>query len=228
MASPLQRFGKDFVALLPIQYLGTTGYYAAMSAFHTVAIDYAVRYDKRYKTAHRFSIVDTRDELTLTVPVSHDFSGITDRHPTWADVRVSTHGSWWDVHRIALESAYGRTPFFEFYIDRFMTLMRKRTDADCESVVDLIRLGDKQLRRSLDIDTRIIAPDQNLADGYKVIDLRRFDFSQLCNTTYYQLRADRLGFRHGLSALDLLFNVGTEAPLVLRKMTYNASELFQI
>jgi hypothetical protein len=26
----------------------------------------------------------------------------------------------------------------------------------------------------------------------------------------------------------LLFNVGTEAPLVLRKMTYNASELFQI
>jgi hypothetical protein len=35
---------------------------------------------------------------------------------------------------------------------------------------------------------------------------------------YYQVRADKLGFRKGLSALDLLFNMGPESQLVLKEI----------
>ena len=34
---------------------------------------------------------------------------------------------------------------------------------------------------------------------------------------YYQVRAGKLGFISGLSILDLIFNLGPEAPLVLQK-----------
>ncbi|MDE6643883.1 MAG: WbqC family protein, partial [Muribaculaceae bacterium] len=36
---------------------------------------------------------------------------------------------------------------------------------------------------------------------------------------YYQVRADRLGFIPNLSILDLIFNLGPEAPLLLKKIT---------
>ena len=52
-----------------------------------------------------------------------------------------------------------------------------------------------------------------------VVDLRHADFGTIgCETEYYQIRADRLGFRSGLSVLDLIFNVGTEAPLILKRI----------
>ncbi|MCM1406727.1 MAG: WbqC family protein, partial [[Clostridium] fimetarium] len=35
---------------------------------------------------------------------------------------------------------------------------------------------------------------------------------------YYQVRADRFGYLPNLSALDLLFNLGPEAPLYLRAL----------
>jgi hypothetical protein len=213
----LTRFTSDTIAILPPQYLGTAVYYAILAAYPVAVIDTAMRYDKRFKSAHRCTIVDTRDDLRLTVPVSHDFSQLGDRTPTWADVRVSTHGSWWDVHRIALESAYGRTPFFEYYIDRFLPAYRHRTDDDCESVIELDMMLDEQLRRSLGIETQVLTTTANLLDK-KVVDYRRHDFAAAPDVTYYQVRADKLGFRKGLTALDLLFNMGPEAPLVLKEM----------
>jgi hypothetical protein len=212
----LTRFDTDTVAIMPAQYLGTTVYYAILSAYHTVVIDTAMRYDKRFKSVHRCAIVDTRDELRLTVPVSHDFSQIGERTPTWSDVKVSTHGAWWDVHRIALESAYGRTPFFEFYIDRFMPAFRSRKEEECESITELDLMLDEQIRRSLGLETNV--PSTIDLSNKTIVDYRRYDFTVAPDVTYYQVRADKLGFRKGLSILDLLFNTGTEAPLILKQI----------
>jgi hypothetical protein len=212
----LTRFTSDTIAILPPQYLGTAVYYAILAAYPVAVIDVNMRYDKRFKSAHRCTIVDTRDELKLTVPVSHDFSQLGERTPTWSDVKVSTHGAWWDVHRIALESAYGRTPFFEFYIDRFLPAFRRRTDEDCESVIELDMMLDEQIRRSFGIETKVLT-DKELSDKDEV-DYRRYDFAEAPDVRYYQVRADKLGFRKGLSALDLLFNMGPESQLVLKEI----------
>ena len=196
-------------AVFAPQYFGSVDYYALLSSFGKVYVNIDLRADKRFKSAHRCKIVDTRDEIMLTVPVVHA-SG----KQSWNDIAVSAHGCWWSNHLTALESAYGRTPFFDYYIDRFRPIFEKKYDSGEISVGQLDCQCDKIIREILGIDNEVVygSPDEHID----------FDFShekeiRLCTEPYYQIRSQELGFRYNLSILDLIFNVGPESPLYLHK-----------
>ena len=201
----------DSVAAFAPQYFGSVEYYAALSSFGKVYVDLNLVADKRFKSAHRCQIVDTRDEIMLTVPIVHPHG----RH-SWLDTPVSAHGRWWHVHNTALESAYGRTPFFEYYIERFSPIFNHDYETEKVTVGALDRECDTIIRQILGIDNEVIysSPTEEIKNDYRRI--REFDQSTI---PYYQLRADRLGFRSGQSILDLIFNLGPEAPLHLRKIS---------
>lgn len=213
MPSPLVIYHGQ-KAVMPPQYFGSTGYYAVLAAYPEVYIDCGMRADKRFKTAHRCQIADTRGLLTLTMPVSHPHGP-----HSWAETAVSTHGHWPAVHLTALESAYGRTPFFEFYIDRLRPLFEAGQFEDPgRNVAEHDLRCDEALRRILGLDNNVSpATDAEslINDGAR--DFRRHDFTAIKISQYYQVRADRLGFYPGLSILDLIFNLGPEAPLYLLK-----------
>ncbi|MDE6650914.1 MAG: WbqC family protein [Paramuribaculum sp.] len=212
MPNPLIRY-NDVTAALPPQYCGSCSYYSVLASYSRVIIHDGMRFDKRFKSTHRTSIADTRGILDLTVPVAKP------QHSTsasWSEATVSPHGGWWNIHLTALESAYGRTPFFEFYIDDFLPLFKE--NACGTSITDFDGALDAIIRRLLGLSTEVehlTAPE--LPGGVK--DLRKANFSTLAPVApYYQVRADRLGFIPDLSILDLLFNLGPEAPLhLLRK-----------
>ena len=202
--------GKEITAVFAPQYFGSVRYYAALWKCGRAIIDTGQRYDKRFKSIHRCRIADTHGELTLTVPVSRPEP---DAPRLWSNARVSAHGQWWHTHIVSLESAYGRTPFFEFYIDRFKPWL-------CDSgisVTDLCRGIDETLRRALGIDTEIMYGTPKPGDDF--IDHRDNDFADIKDVEYYQVRADRFGFMPGLSVLDLLFNMGPESVLILDRMS---------
>ncbi len=209
---PLQTMPDSRAALLPPQLFGTVGYYALAARYAATAVDYGMRYDKRFKSVHRYAVADTRGRLELTVPVSKD-SGTC----TWAEVRVSAHGRWWEVHRTALESAYGRTPYFEFYIDRLLPLFAPRPlsgDA-AESVAGLCRRADGAVRGILGLPPAVEM--SGLSSRAAVDDYRRTDFAAVCAPqTYWQVRRGTLGFVDRLSVLDIIFSLGPEAPLFFR------------
>lgn len=189
------------VAIFPPQYFGCVGYYAAMSDYDLVVIDYGMRFDKRQKSVHRTSIADARGSLLLTLPISHGAEV-----KTWSDIIISAHSNWWDVQRGAIESAYGRTPFFEFYFDRFKSFFSAQIPGS--RLVNHLAAIDAVIRDILDIKTRVSAtlpPNINPDD---VADLRKFDFSQYPSSPYPQIRADRLGFIPNLSVIDKIFNAG--------------------
>ena len=100
---------------LPPALAPSAAYYALMGRYAYARIAMHAPYDKRRKETHRYEVADTRGRLTLTVPVQPPH-GIA--RAQWTDVRLSGHGRWQDVHATSLASAYGRTPFYEFYIDR--------------------------------------------------------------------------------------------------------------
>ncbi|MDE6693353.1 MAG: WbqC family protein [Muribaculaceae bacterium] len=203
---------NDRTGVFAPQYYGSVRYYAALAAYRRVVVDAGLRFDKRFKSVHRCTIIDTRAELTLTVPVAHRPVG-TDGRRTWRQMGVSAHGEWWNVHRVSLESAYGRTPFFEFYIDRFMPWLRYEDT----SIVDFDLGLDEVVRRTLGLETEVSYSTEDM-DIEATDDHRSNLFPAVRDVVYYQVRADRLGFHPDLSILDLLFNMGPEAPLVLRKM----------
>lgn len=165
-------------------------------------------FDKRAKETHRFTIADTRGRLDLTVPVAKPESSKC----RWSEVKISTHGAWWDVHRVALESAYGRTPYFEFYIDRFLPMLTAGVEERYPLLRDLALAWDAQIRDILGMEP---AAD-TLGEGALTTVPEKFTA-----LPYRQVRQQQLGFVANLSVLDLIFNLGPEAAIYLNNLCSN-------
>lgn len=194
--------------------MGSVGWYAAMMHYGRVVVDTAVPYDKRAKAVHRCDIADTRGPLSLTVPLAKP--SVAFREATWNDCAVSAHDEWWVRHRVTLESAYGRTPFFEFLIDRFLPLLRDPAEwSEWPDAITFDRIADEAVRSLLAIgDTvewgnaaELLAEETPEA----IVDLRRADFALRDQQPYWQVRDADHGFLPNLSILDLIFNLGPEA-----------------
>lgn len=217
----MRRFGHIEARLtLPLRYFGTVDYYAAMGACACVTVDDTARYDKRQKGTHRMDIVDTHGLKSLTVPVSRPDNLVGPL--CWSDIAVSRHGQWWHVVSETLASAYGRTPFFEFYIDRLRPFFSSSTPDIYPDVATLCHEADTAVRAILGLDNDItyasqstVCPTSAALPAITQSDLPIFPIE------YYQVRHDKFGFLPHLSVLDLIFNMGPESPLILRKMIGN-------
>lgn len=190
-------------ALLPPRLFPSIDYYAFMARHKHIAFDLDAPYNKADKGTHRFTIADNRGPLRLTVPVSKP-SGAH----LWRETTVSSHGRWYETMPVALETGYGRSPFFEFYIDRLMPLFDMRN----ESIVDLCLRADSIVRSILHLPVEVVSAEQ----GSEVL-LNDSAIKALypVEVPYYQVRAHEFGFIGGLSILDLIFNLGPEAELYL-------------
>jgi hypothetical protein len=207
--SPITVF-PERTGIIEPTFCGSVATYAAMAACAKVVVDASARYNKREKALHRCSIEGPNGVQRLTVPLQKPQEWHSTRI---ADVLVSTHGDWWHVHWGALEAAYGRTPFFEYYADDlrpwFSGKVEHLVDLDmgihrfCLSVLDL----------PLDSHTLVEDSAELPADGVRIT------HSDIATPPYYQLWADRFGFTPDLSVLDLIFNLGPEAALYLRGCT---------
>lgn len=216
----MSRFGKiDTCVTLPMKYFGRVTYYAVMGACARVVIDDTARYDKRQKDTHRFDIIDTHGVKSLTVPVTRP-EGVAGKL-RWSDIGISRHGQWWHVVAETLASAYGRTPFFEFYIDRFRPFFSADTPDRFTDVASLCRSADSAVRAVLGLDNDIVYKSE-VSDEDAPSD--KSDTSDLIHPPvsvieYYQVRHDRFGFVANLSILDLIFNMGPESVFILSRMS---------
>lgn len=213
------------VRRLEPRYYGSVDYYAEVAACGGNAVmDGRMLFDKRRKQVHRCDIADVNGVVQLTVPVGKPH-GIP--RATWGDVRVSSHGRWWHIHRVTLESAYGRTPFFEFYIDRFASFLCAEAVERYPSIIDLDAAIDAVIREILLLPTapvlNAVAKEEGLSEGDSAAAAGQAAASPnpcsgIIEKPHYQVRAAGLGYIPGLSVLDLIFNLGPEAPLYLAEM----------
>lgn len=194
--------------MLPPRLCGEIADYVKAWACGSSSMDWTGRFDKRDKDTHRFTIADTRGKLQLTVPIAKPASS----RIRWDEVEISEHGGWWDVHRVALESAYGRTPYFEFYIDRFLPMLTPGVTGRFPKLHALASAWNSEIRDILGLASEG-------ADGNPLSRPCR----EIAMRPYRQVRGDKLGFIAGLSILDLVFNLGPEAQLYLNDM---AEEIF--
>lgn len=200
------------ITVLPPVFCGSVEHYVNVRAAEATAIDWKRRFDKRFKVTHRFAIADTRGRLELTVPIAKPKSS----QCCWGDIEISTHGNWWDVHRIALESAYGRTPFFEYYADSLLPMLTAGVEERFPLLKDLSDAWDTWIRHKLMLPLPVAAETgESRPESPSIItenSNNATDFAQ-----YWQVRADKIGFIGNLSVLDLIFNLGPEAIIYLDK-----------
>lgn len=192
---------SDSPLILPCRFAPEPAYYRAMALHRGLVYVCAhERFNKRCKAAHRTRVADVRGPMEITVPIEKPYGR------TWADTRVSLHNRWWEIAANALESAYGRTPFFEFYADDFMPLL---SNPERFTTVAQLNLDfDRAIRRAIGLDvTPLIAPE-----GTTPVEPEPF-----MPDPYWQIRTQKLGFIPGLSILDMIFNLGPETLLILTR-----------
>lgn len=187
--------------ILPTRFCPHPSYYRAMLLHDgPVIINTATRFDKRQKDTHRCRIADVRGPIELTVPIAKHYGS------TWEETEVSRHGQWWETFRVTLESAYGRTPYYEFFADEFNSILQPETFTN---VSDLNRRFDEAIRRCLNFPTEVI--HQPLHPSETTLPQTE-DLGP-----YWQVRSDKFGYIPNLSILDILFNLGPETMLLLSR-----------
>lgn len=167
---------------------------------------------------NRCHILTAQGEQALTIPVEHS-GGVP---IPIREVRLSEHGNWRHRHAQAIVTAYGASPYFEYYWDDLRPIWeRPHThlwDMNQELTDTLARLV------GLEVCWRETTDFLPPSDTPEVSDCRygirpKHPCLDVCFAPqpYYQPYADRLGFVPNLSMLDLLFNMGPESLLVLQR-----------
>lgn len=209
-------------AILATTYFGPVQWYQKLNRFGSVLIEQHEHFLKQ-TFRNRCIIATTQGVQALTVPVEKTPSNLPEGRLI-KDVRISNHGKWRSEHWNALQSAYGESPFFEYYEDDIRPFFEDRW----EYLLDFNMAITEKMCVLLDIHPHITLTEsyQNslpFGEGWGgASDFRTIihpkhpqpdpDFNP---KPYYQVYQERFGFQPNLSVLDLLFNMGNEAVLYL-------------
>ena len=198
-------------ALLSSAYCAPVQWFQKLNRYDMVMVE---QYDNFQKQTYRNRcvIATANGTQALTIPVERPAG----EKCLMRDVRISDHGNWRRLHWNALATAYGDSPFFDYYVDDLQPLFTKKRDFlfdfNMEMTEVLCELLDTRPKISLttsyvdeaENDFRdAIRPKHPLPDS---------DFEPV---QYYQVYSQRHGFIPNLSILDLLFNMGNEAVFYL-------------
>ena len=200
--------------LLSTTYFGPVQWYQKLHRAEYVQVEQWESFQKQtYR--NRCLIATTQGFQALTVPTERGGS------PLIKDTRISDHGNWRHLHWNALQSAYGESPFFEYYQDDIRPFFEQRWDY----LLDFNEAIRTKICELIDIQPKVTLTKEftvyslQFTDDYSAtIDFRSAirpknplpdpDFEP---KPYYQVYQQKHGFLPNLSILDLLFNMGPES-----------------
>ena len=199
-------------ALLSSTYFGPIQWYQKLNRYDECLIE---RHESFIKQTYRnrMLIPTTNGPLALTIPTNHDIS------LSMKDIRISDHANWRHVHWNALLSAYGESPFFEYYQDDIRPFYEKKYeflfDFNMETTEKMIELLDIRPKISITeayIQSKELKEEDEIKDFRDTIRPKKpLPDAEFAPKRYYQVYGQKHGFLPNMSILDLLFNEGNEA-----------------
>ena len=210
---------KPFDLLLSTAYAPPISYFAKLYEYQgkVIGLEAQEHYLKQ-SYRNRCRILSPNGVQALTIPVEQSLSLKTKIR----DVRISEHGSWRHLHAQALRTAYGASPFFEYYADELLPFYERRYSFLWDFNEELLRVLTRQLQLevSWSATEEFADPAEECPETcdlrYVIHPKKRHSVAGLMRPPYYQLYQDRFGFVEELSILDLLFEMGPESLLILR------------
>ena len=199
-------------ALLSSTYFGPIQWYQKLNRYDECLIE---RHESFIKQTYRNRMIipTTNGPLALTIPTNHDIS------LSMKDIRISDHANWRHVHWNALLSAYGESPFFEYYQDDIRPFFEKKYeflfDFNMETTEKMIELLDIRPKISITeayIQSKELEEEDEIKDFRDAIRPKKpLPDAEFAPKRYYQVYEQKHGFQPNMSILDLLFNEGNEA-----------------
>lgn len=204
--------------LLSTAYFPNIQFFSKIENYEDIVIEKHENYVKKtYR--NRCEILGANGKLSLTVPITKEIGTKINIDK----VKIDYSEDWQKNHLKAIESAYGLSPFYEFYIDEIKEIFSNNFDYLFElnnhiintvteivginskitfskTFTDIIEGNGNDFRFSIHPKTKMQKTDPNF------ITLK-----------YTQTFADRFDFISNLSILDVIFNLGPESLEYLHK-----------
>lgn len=200
--------------LIELHYLPNLDYMCCLMQFESVRIEAAEQFVKQ-TSRNRTRILTANKVDVLTVPVKSAGAKLPVR-----EIEIDYTQDWIRRHWGAIQSAYGKSPYFEFYRDDFEQVFRSRPRFLFELNQQLLTLCLEKCRIQTSVQYNLT---YTKSCSEKIFDSRGLvnDKKNTDNPAFYRSIAYYQTFGHdfvpNLSIVDLLFNAGPEALGVLKR-----------
>lgn len=183
-------------AVFPLYYFGNIAYWQAILAENEIV--HATKQSIAKKSYSNRTIILMANGLqTLTVPL---IGGRGSKTP-FDEIEISYAENWLAKHKMALQSAYAKSPYYEFYMPYFESLLETKP----KLLLDLNKAIFKEILRLLKLKKEVI-DSKDMA----TINFIPSQFNDHL-PDYPQVFRYKSPFQPDLSILDLLFCLGPRA-----------------
>ncbi|MFN6946155.1 MAG: WbqC family protein [Cytophagaceae bacterium] len=200
--------------LIELHYFPCISYFRRLLSCETVFLEAAENYQKQtYR--NRCYILGANKIQLLSVPVKKAEGKTSVR-----DVKIDYSMSWQSIHYRSIVSAYGKSPFFEYYIDYFREVFEKKTEFLFDLNYQILNICAQLMQFELQVKLTSEYNSVNGAGVKEIADLRNTIIPEnrnapnAANLRYQQMFGKE--FVHDLSIIDLLFCEGPQAFNYLR------------
>lgn len=220
----------EYLAAIATQYSFRPGSSDTEAA--RVSIEACEHYQKQ-SWRNRCRILAGDGPQDLNIPIVHDDFG-----KPISQMRIDWTTDWLTRHKRAIVSAYGTSPYFEYYRDELFEIMDARPSLLLDFNTSILRflLRKTGIRANISLTQEFLRPGSPVLSSFPdssvpnsscgTIDLRNAIHPKRPNAIlsdlgldkpYWQVFSDRFGFVKGLSSIDLLFNEGPDSILWLKE-----------
>ena len=190
---------------LSTTYFGPVQWYQRLCQPEQVWIERWESFQKQ-TLRNRCLIASANGVQALTVPVEHSAGNCLVK-----DVRISDHGNWRHLHWNALRSAYGKSPFFDYYEDDLHPFFENIHPNRWAYLFDFNEAIREKMCELIDIHPVVSYTTTFVQGG--LTDAEALPVGEITASfkPYYQVWQEKHGFLPNLSILDLLFSMGPES-----------------
>lgn len=204
--SPLE---NNELPIFPAFFFPNIEYLFYLNMFNEVFLESCESFPKQ-TFRNRAYILSANGKLSINIPILKEKS----YRQTTSEVMICYKDNWNMKAWKAINSAYGNSPFFEYYEEEikhfFTNKYEKLFDLNCDILL--------YFQKRFEIRTTI-----NITENYNKninLDFRNKFIPQLKDANkssktiyknYIQCFSDKFGFIENLSCIDLLFNMGNES-----------------
>lgn len=199
--------------LIELPYLGNIAFYQFLTRYDEVYIE-KHEYFQKASFRNRCEVAGPNGRLTLSVPVV----GGKDKKQFYSDACISYEHPWVKDHWNSLTAGYRRSPYFEFYEDKFEQVFSRQHALLFDFNLDLFQLTLNLLKLPIEVKfTSSYQPNPAAeCDDYRSYFLPKK--KQDCDIHYPQVFGERTGFLSNLSIVDLLFNEGPHSLQLIKSV----------
>jgi len=198
--------------ILSTAYLAPIQYFTKFVEYDKVIIEAHENFIKQtYR--NRCKIYGANGEISLSIPVKKSAPKTLIK-----ELQIDYDTNWRKLHWKSIESAYNSSPFFEYYIDDFLPFYTKKYKYLFDFNTELLIM----ILENIDISTKIDFTETFFNSEYEMDDFREQIHPKKKNIDknfkiieYTQVFQSKHCFIPNLSIVDLLFNEGPNASIIL-------------